>query len=306
VSALRARLFGRFSVYRDDHDLPGFEPGKVKELFAFLLLHPGRPLSREYLADQLWSDSASSRKYLRQALWHLQQALEGVATTNPSLLRIEADAIDVDARADVWLDVWQFEAAWDRVAEIPGERLAHEDAATLQAAVLLYDGDLLEGWFQDWCLFERERLQVAYLAMLDKLMSYFESRRAYDAAVTFGERILRCDRAQERAHSRLMRLHYLAGDRTAALRQYDRCAAALLEELDIAPSRETSALRDEIRLDQVSLTRTPAPALAPAPAGGERLRNLLRAMSLLGDAQRVLEREIRGLTDATETRKQTS
>ena len=34
----------------------------------------------------------------------------------------------------------------------------------------VYRGDLLEGCYQDWCLFERERLQNAYLAMLDKLM----------------------------------------------------------------------------------------------------------------------------------------
>ena len=40
--------------------------------------------------------------------------------------------------------------------------------------------------------------------------------------LAYGARILHCDRARERTHRRLMRLHFLAGDRTAALRQYPR------------------------------------------------------------------------------------
>jgi len=40
----------------------------------------------------------------------------------------------------------------------------------LQEAVRLSYADLLEGWYQDWCLYERERLQNIYLLILDKLM----------------------------------------------------------------------------------------------------------------------------------------
>jgi two-component SAPR family response regulator len=93
--------------------------------------------------------------------------------------------------------------------------------------VALYHGDLLEDWFQDWCLYERERLQNIYLAALDKLMDYCEASRDYDAGLAYGTRILRHDLARERTHRRLMRLYYLAGDRTSALRQYDRCVQIL-------------------------------------------------------------------------------
>jgi hypothetical protein len=37
--------------------------------------------------------------------------------------------------------------------------LNEAQAQLLKDAVNLYCGDLLEGWYQDWCLFERERLQ---------------------------------------------------------------------------------------------------------------------------------------------------
>jgi DNA-binding SARP family transcriptional activator len=48
-----------------------------------------------------------------------------------------------------------------------------------------------------------------------------------------------------------MRLHYLAGDRSEALRQFKRCAAALRSELDVAPSARTIGLYREILADRL-------------------------------------------------------
>ncbi len=62
----------------------------------------------------------------------------------------------------------------------------------------LYRGDLLEGWYQEWCLFERERLQNAYMLMLDKLMGYCEAHSEYEQGLVYGDLILRLDHASER------------------------------------------------------------------------------------------------------------
>jgi DNA-binding SARP family transcriptional activator len=48
-----------------------------------------------------------------------------------------------------------------------------------------------------------------------------------------------------------MRLYYRAGDRTAALRQFERCITALCEELDVRPGKRTLVLYDQIRKDQM-------------------------------------------------------
>jgi hypothetical protein len=76
-----------------------------------------------------------------------------------------------------------------------------------------------------------------------------------------GAAILRVDRAHEQAHRRMMRLHALRGDRTAALRQYEQCVAALAEELGVQPTRRTLTLYDRIRADRLM-----APAVPAAPA----------------------------------------
>src|SRR6185436_8118355 len=117
-------------------------------------------------------------------------------------------------------------------------------------AVEFYRGDLLEGCYQDWCLYERELLQNKYLPILDKLLGYCLVHQEFDAGQRYGGLILRYDRARERTHQLLMRLHFLAGDRTGALRQYERCVVALREELGVQPDRRTVALYEEIRGSQ--------------------------------------------------------
>lgn len=142
------------------------------------------------------------------------------------------------------------EQTFEQVRGVPGEQIDAPCARAVRDAILLYRGDLLEGWYQDWCLYERERLQNMYLALVDKLMAYCEMHGSYEEGVEYGERMLRYERARERTYQRMMRLYYLAGDRTAALRQYERCVTALLEELAVEPTAYTQQLYQQMRANQ--------------------------------------------------------
>ncbi len=256
MDVLRVCLFGRFDVCYRQQILSGFEARKVQDLLFYLLLYRQRSHSREALADLLWGEQSAtrSRRYLRKVLWQLQAALNAQASTleNPLLL-VEPDWVQINPKADMWLDVAVFEQAFALVRGIPGRLLDSQSVKGLQGAVDLYRGDLLEGCYQDWCIYERERFQHMYLAMLDKLMDYCQARRDYEAGLSYGRLILRYDRARERTHRRLMRLYYLAGDRTAALRHYERCVVALEEELGVKPTRSTVALYEQIRADHLGV-----------------------------------------------------
>src|SRR5205823_3757408 len=137
------------------------------------------------------------------------------------------------------------------VQGVSGSVLTIEQAQQMRAAVELRREPLLTGFYQEWCLLERERLEQLNITLLDKLMAYSQTHHEYEAGLRYGERILMGDRARERTHRRMMELHFLAGDRTAALRQYQRCVAALREELDIAPSGQTRRLYDNLRHDRM-------------------------------------------------------
>lgn len=296
---LSVRLFGRFSVHSGGAQLDQLPSGKPVELFCYLLLRRDRPHSREVLASLLWGDctTSQSKKYLRQALWQIKEIVGRGGQAAPVLL-IDRDSVRFNGQSDVWVDVAAFEEACLQLQDVPRAAVTNEQAHVLKAAVAIYRGDLLEGWYQDWCLFERERLQNLYLLMLDKLMAYCEDHQQYEAGLEFGERILRLDRAHERTYQEMMRLHHLAGDRAGALRLYQRCAAALQEELSVTPGRHTVEILEQIRGDCVPLSpsvvakkeRSEKQEAEPAATGTRAyLRQLL---SVLNDAQSRIEKEL--------------
>lgn len=307
MATLTVSLFGRLCLRGcDGQPLSGFEARKIQELFCYLLLHRDHSYPREVLASLLWGDfpTEQSKKYLRQALWQLQCALDRQGEPLCGrLLRVDPDWVGVDSQADLWLDVATFEQAFAPVQNTQGHDLDIEKVQMLQRAVKLYQGDLLEGWYQDWCLYERERLQNMYLAMLDKLMNYCEANREYETGIGYGIRILALDRAREHTHRRLMRLYYRAGNRTAALRQYQRCTIALHEELAVKPARQTVALYEQICRDQLDGfvmqsfqgIKAPDETTHKLP---EMLGRLTQLRELLTDIQQALQQGIQAVEGA--------
>jgi DNA-binding SARP family transcriptional activator len=293
-------MFGRFAVYSDGAPAAQIEGRKVQELLSYLLLFRAKPHRREIVADALWGagDTTQSRKYLRQALWELHGVFGSEGRVGDDVLLIDATWLQVNPDANVWLDVAEVESAFDAARGIRGEDLDPELAAALERAMGHYRGDLLEGWYQDWCLYERERLRAMYVMSVEKLLAFYESRRQLDEGFACGERILRHDRAHERTHWRLMRLRYQAGDRTGAMRQYAACVAALREELDVAPSERTSALYEVIRADvgqspdaALPLSTVSVDSDAAAVPLEQALAALVRAERLVGQSLRALRQD---------------
>jgi DNA-binding SARP family transcriptional activator len=279
VSKLDVHLFGRFRVGRSEQTHVAIEGAKAQELFAYLLLNRRRSCRRETLAEVLWPENsaAQARKYFRQTLWQLQLALgeDGpVREDRSSTLLVEQEWLRINPDAQVWLDVDVLESAMELCQGTPGTELTSTQANALRRAVRLYDGELLESWPQEWCLYERERLLLGYLQLLDKLMAFCEAHHAYEEAVEYGVQSLHTDRARERTHRNLMRLHYLAGDRAEAVRQYARCCEALREELDVEPSAKTKGLYEQILAERLEM---PAPVGDPSDVAASlaALRSLL-------------------------------
>src|SRR4029453_12169853 len=75
----------------------------------------------------------------------------------------------------------------------------------------------------------------------------------YSDAIAAAQRYLATDELAEDIHRRLMMLYAAAGDRGAALRQFERCAALLERELGVSPLSETCAVYEAIRDGELSV-----------------------------------------------------
>ena len=299
MPGLQFRLFGKFSASLDAETVQGLDAGKDQELLSYLLIHRDRPHSREALATLLWGNTSTekSKKYLRQALWHLHAALNNGNGCGTEVLQVNHDWLSLNPRTDLWTDVADFERAFAAAEGIPGKQLDDRQAQGLKDAAALYHDDLLPGWYQDWILFERERLQNMYLLILDKLIGYLQYHQQYEVAQGYGVTILKYDPARERTHRQLMYLYQLSGDRTAALRQFERCAAALKQELDVKPELRTLELYERIKSDQLPTTETtdtsftiPRESISP-----DIVNRLKQLQTILAGVQRRIQRDIKAV-----------
>jgi len=253
MSTLTITLLGKYRIMRNEVTLSELENGKAYELLFYLLLHRDRQHPREVLADLLWGDMSptQSRKYLRQVLWRLQSVLAGKDDHDArGILVIQPDWLGINNSAEFSLDVAVLEDTFAAVNGVPGHALDADAVSRVERAIDVYRGDLLEDWYQDWCVRERERLQHLFLTLLTKLMEYRAGQGEFEAGIAHARRLLLHDAANERAHCGLMRMYYQSGDRTAALRQYRRCAEILMAELGVEPAGSTTALYQAIRRDR--------------------------------------------------------
>lgn len=211
--------------------LAGFElrtPGRrlsvpfaVQRLLAFLAL-ADHPLHRRYVAGSLWLDTTEQRAAanLRATLWRLPQPQAALVTATPSQL-VLAPSVDVDHRAAT-------ARAW-RVISAGGAGLDDVDDERLLTA------DLLPGWTEDWVAVERERMHQLRLHALEALCVRLAERGSARRALDVGFLAVAADPLRESARRALITAQLVAGDVTAARREY-QSYCALLADTGITPS----------------------------------------------------------------------
>jgi DNA-binding SARP family transcriptional activator len=229
-------------------DVDSFGSRKARELLLFLLGHR-EGCTREQVGLAFWPDASAAevKNRFHVTLHRLRKALghpEWVGTVD------DRYRIEPDVRVD--FDAARFET--DVVAALRALRArrgGHADPATaerLAAALALYRGDFLEhDGAADWHLEVRDRLRRlcidAHLARGDLLV---HAERFVDAATEYRSLLAR-DPLHEEGCRKLMTCCARTGARADALRQYERLALLLRQELDAEPDAETTALYERLQ-----------------------------------------------------------
>jgi DNA-binding SARP family transcriptional activator len=89
-------------------------------------------------------------------------------------------------------------------------------------------------------------LLTDYVTALDRLGILLAAAGRLDESIERSRQLLDRDEYREDVHRRVMRCYWQLGRRQEALRQYNRCAALLSDELGLAPLPETEELRTQI------------------------------------------------------------
>jgi DNA-binding SARP family transcriptional activator len=192
------------------------------QLLAWLALEGPTPRLR--LAALLWpdSDAEAARNSLRQRLFKLHKQIGAELVVGSGTLSlaggVEHDLTDSDA--------------------VLGDTAADNSE------------------FGNWLTQQRARRRARMRQSLVELAEMAEDAKDFADALTHASELLALEPLSEDAHRRVIRLHYLFGDRAAALLAFDRCEQVLKDEVGTAPSAETLAL-----LATIGAAQTPASAL---------------------------------------------
>jgi len=252
MSALQIYLFGSPRIVSAGWTSDIKVTRTIQGLLGYLLLHRQRSHSRKMLADLFWGDHPEDRAHscLSTALWRLRSTLEPKGVPRGTYLVITPKGdVGFNRESDYWLDVAVLEEQVGHAQVHLAQGLDSAGAAKLECSLDLYTDELLEGFYDDWALRERERLRGLYLSGLTLLMRYYKSHEAYEESLACGHRILSCDPLREEVHREMMRLYLSNGQRALSARQYEACRAILRTELGISPMEETQALYAQIVAD---------------------------------------------------------
>jgi ABC-type oligopeptide transport system substrate-binding subunit/DNA-binding SARP family transcriptional activator len=274
VATLQLYFLGTLDLGYDGQQLPKPATLKSQSLLSYLILHRQTPQHRDKLATLFWGDRPESkaRASLSTALWHIRRCLP-----EKRLMVSDPHTVQFDPQSDLWLDVDELEA-----------RASQDDIANLQSAVALYRGDFLDGFYDEWVISERYRLETVFVEALARLMVALEATREHEGALTTALRLLQQDPLREDAHRVAMRAYCSLGQRNAALEQYRLCQDIVQEELDAEPMVETTELYEAILEGQFAVERVPEvvpiapPAVQPAPAAGRSPLDVVAPSKLVG------------------------
>lgn len=259
MAHLEITLLGTFQARLDGELLTGFRSDKTRALLAYLAVEAGRPHRRDWLAALLWGDydDRSARRSLSSALANLRQLLVPLADPAQASPVLESDRYDIRLRSDVAaVDVLAFRRLLAISEKHPHRSLVHcppcIDRFTQAAG--LYSGPFLPGLtfgdspgFDEWQRTQQEDLHQQALQVFSTLAMHHLSEGAWSLAEQYARRQINLQPWHEEAHRQLMVILASAGQRNAALTQYDLCRTTLARELAVEPEEQTTALFNQIR-----------------------------------------------------------
>jgi LuxR family maltose regulon positive regulatory protein len=214
--------------------LADWKTQSVRDLFFYFLQH-SEGVTKEEIGEEFWpeSDPNTLRLRFKNSIYRVRRALG-----SESIILVDEEyrfnrSIDYEYDVEYFLDeVKNAQTSKDRE-----DQILH-----LKNAVKHYRGDFLPKLDYEWVLIQREKLHRSFLAAISNLVNLLIQTEEYQQAIYFSHYAVEIDPCHESSHRSAMLAYSALGDRANIARQYEKCKALLLNDLGVAPSKQTENL----------------------------------------------------------------
>jgi ATP/maltotriose-dependent transcriptional regulator MalT/DNA-binding SARP family transcriptional activator len=249
IHPLKIRLLGPFQVTIGNREIPSdfWRNAKAARIFKYLALHQDHgAISRDVLLELAWprEDAARSRGRFHVALHFLRRVLEpNLKRGIPSsyILR-QDDSYGLRIGEGGNIDCLEFLKHTDQ-AEREEKTDKKKALERYLQAEYLYKGPLLEeDRYEEWLIEDRERIERKYLFAVSRILDLLQAERRWDACIQYAEKLLTIDKYEEAAYVILMKCHALLGNGSHVIKTFERCRAAIIDDLGLPLQQDTLSL----------------------------------------------------------------
>ncbi|WP_227011655.1 response regulator [Paenibacillus lutimineralis] len=205
---------------------------KAPELFAYLLYHHDKTVTKQDLIDLLWPeyDIEKSTAQLHTAIYQIRKVLKEA--------RIELEIKYKDSGYSLLLGNQRLDVeAWEsQVNQAPPVT-----AETLEQHLLileLYKGDYLADHRYVWAEYEQERLRLVWLAHIKQIAEFYLQRAMHTEAISLYQRIVDKLPHMEDGYFGLMQIYSTLNHQVEVRKMFQILTNRLQDEFDVTPSQE--------------------------------------------------------------------
>ncbi len=213
------------------------EAGRVKwisrksaELFAYLLLHPGRRIPRSRLISDIFGgmEHEQALKYLNTSIYHLRKSLEPLGLRDT--VRSENDGYALELPSDSEIDYVEFAVQASRLQTVASDNI--DRAQRIEQG---YTGDLFGDRAYVWAVHETERYAELYASLSGKLAEAYLLMGNAAAALKLLAKLNQRNPLDESVIRRMLLARERIGDKNGLNALYADYVRLLDRELGIRP-----------------------------------------------------------------------
>ena len=227
-------MMGKFTLRVRGKEINfGASMGKqIASIFAYLILHRDRAITKEQLIEVFWPDSRNPLNALKFAIFRLRKALEELpGGGGRDWIQTVRGGYRLNPSADFDLDI----AHLDKIALRP-------DCGDAKTLTSLIQGEFLADLEDAWIVEEREKQWQKVLNITDKIAEDLEQNELVQQAQNLYKALLAVEPFNDQVNYLMLRVMIRQRQYNEAIHYYEQVAAAFRKEYGIEFQGKSQAL----------------------------------------------------------------